>query len=240
MTTHPHLERGLTILHTRLAAPGGGADTRHAPASRPFVTLSREACAGATSLGHALLPLLDAEFKAEDRSWMFLDKDLLNRALSRHALPERLAEFLPEDRVPEVQALIGELVGLHPPLWQLEQKVSEAILQIARHGHVIFAGRAAHEVTQFLAGGFHVRLVASLPARIRRMQDMQHCAADEAERRIGALDQARQRYVRTLFDTDVGDPHAYDLVINTDRIPPHQAAHLIMEALRTRVPAARS
>ena len=43
-------------------------------------------------------------------------------------------------------------------------------------------------------------------------------------------------------DTDPGKvrAQAYDLVINTDRIPPHQAAHLIMEALRTRVPAARS
>ena len=234
MRTHTYLEQGVTILNARLRTP----TSRHpvaSLASHPFITISREACAGATTLGRLLVPLLDEQLGGEGRSWMFLDKDLITHALTKHNLPERLAAYLPEDRVSEIKALVGELVGLHPSLWELEHKISEAILQLAHLGCVILAGRAAHLVTRSLKSGFHLRLVASMESRTKRMMELQNCDAATAKAALLNADRARQRYTQTNFGQNLDDPLGYDLVINTDRIAPSTAANLVVGALRDRL-----
>ena len=87
---------------TRLKTPQTRAEAEtNSPVLQPFITISREACAGATALGEKLVPLLDEQLGEEGRSWIFLDKDLITHALTKHQLPERLSEYLPEDRVSE-------------------------------------------------------------------------------------------------------------------------------------------
>jgi cytidylate kinase len=164
-----------------------------------------------------LVPLLERELGSEGHHWVLLDRDLLTHALTHHRLPERLAAFLPEDRISETKAVIGELVGLHPSLWALEHKIAEAVLQLAHVGHVIFVGRAANLITRGVPGGLHIRLVAPLEVRVERN------------------DLARRRYVRTHFQQDIDNPCLYDLVINTARFSPEATTQLVAEALQDRL-----
>ncbi len=235
MTPHTYLDQGVTILQARMQSPSAPPHAVVHTNIHPFITISREACAGATTLGQHLIPLLDARLGGEDRSWMFLDKDLLTHALTKHHLPEYLAQYLPEDRISEIRGMIGELVGLHPPLYELEQRVSEAILQLASLGWVIFAGRASHLITRSIPGGFHLRLVASMESRIKRMQELQNCTEAVAESVLRSTDNARRRYVQTNFHQDIDDPHTYDLIINTDHIAPAAAARLVIRTLQDRL-----
>ena len=234
MNTHAYLESGMAILKARLAGPAG-----EAPASslivRPFITLSREVCAGATTLGRLLLPRLNAEFGEEGQEWVLMDRDLLSYALAHHELPGQLERYLPEDRVSEIDSLIGEIMGLHPSIWSLEQQVAQAIVQFAHVGRIIFVGRAAALLTLSLPGGFHVRLVASKDTRVRRMMSLHGILASEAEAQIEHTDHGRRRFVRSHFASDIDDPHTYDIVINTDRITPGTAASLVIEGLRHHV-----
>lgn len=232
---HPYLDHGITILQTRAKVPGAGSLTPFSAPQRPFLTISREACAGATTLGQHLVPLLNAQLGEEGRSWMFLDKDLLTHALTTNNLPEQLATYLPEDRISDIKGMIGEIVGLHPPLWELEQRVNEAIRQLAAMGRVIFAGRAAHLITSSLPGGFHLRLVAPLALRVKRLQELQGCDRETATRILHETDNARRRYVQSNFERDINDPHTYDLIINTDKIQPATAAQLVLRAMLERV-----
>ncbi len=234
MTPHTYLEHGLSVLHARLRTPRAPASLISPADLHPFVTLSRETGAGATTVGQELVPLLDHEFADESVRWVLLDRDLLDQALKHHRLPATLAEYLPEDRVSEIRATIGELVGLHPSLWQLEQKVAEAVLQLAHVGHVILAGRAAHLITRSLPGGLHVRLVASRDVRIGRIAAEMHLNRTAAAEHVDRHDEARRRFVRQNFDADLDDPHAYDLVLNTDHLSARAAAELIVTALRHR------
>lgn len=41
--------------------------------------------------------------------------------------------------------------------------------------------------------------------------------------------------MKTRFGSDVGDPHLYDLVINTDRISAATTARIIVDSLRDRL-----
>lgn len=237
MTPHTYLDHGITIFHTRFQSPGAESHAPFSTPHRPFLTISREACAGATTLGQHLVPLLDAQLGEEGRSWMFLDKDLLTHALTTNHLPEHLATYLPEDRISDIKGMIGEIVGLHPPLWELEQRVNEAIRQVAQLGRVIFAGRAAHLITRSLPGGFHLRLVAPQELRIRRLQEQQGCDRETAARILHETDSARRRYVQSNFERDINDPLTYDLIINTEKVQPATAAQLVLRAMLERVVA---
>jgi len=232
MTPHAYLDHGVSILKARLGSPMPGAAPVVASASHPFLTLSREVCAGATTLSHTLLPRLNAEFGEQGEEWVLLDKDLLSYALARHELPEQLARYLPEDKISEIDALIGEMLGLHPSLWELERQVAETIVQLAHVGRIVFVGRAAHLLTQSVPGGLHVRLVAGKETRIRRLMELRHVGEGEARSEIEHTDLGRRRFVKSHFGRDIDDPHTYDLVINTDQIGPQTAAALVMEALR--------
>ncbi len=234
MIPHTYLEHTLSVLRTRLKTPGSQQPGSSFHERIPFITLARETAAGATTIGQQLVTLLNQEIENDAQGWVFLDKDLLTQALLHHQLPAQLADYLPEDRISETQAVIGELVGLHPSLWQLEQKIAEAILQLAHVGHVIFAGRAAHLITRTLTGGLHVRLVASMPTRINRTAAALKCSPDDAFRHIEKQDLAKRRFVRSHFDSDLDDPHQYDLVINTDHLSPAAAARIVVTALHER------
>jgi cytidylate kinase len=232
MSQHTYLEQGLTLLEARFQNPAG----RLAPAAaRPFVTLSRETSAGATTVGQLLVPLLDEALGEKGQGWVFLDKNLLAQALAQHHLPERLAQHLPEDRISEIKGIIGEFMGMHPPLWELEHQVLEAILQIAQVGRVIFVGRASFLVTQSLPAGFHVRLIASPEVRLRRTMALLKCGEAEAREHMQRTDRGRQRYLKARFGKDPDDPHLYDLVISTDRITPRTTAHIIVSSLCDRL-----
>jgi len=229
-----YLERGLSVLETRLQASSPSNPSIPLAGVQPFVTLGRETGAGATTVGQLLVPMLDQAFGAEGQGWVFLDKNLLAHALARLKLPERLADHLPEDKVSEIKAMVGELLGLHPPLWDLEQRVAEAILQLAHVGRVVIAGRAAYLITNSLPGGFHVKLVAPLEVRVQRVAQMLDCSAAAAEAHVRKTDLARRRYIRTRFGRDIDDAQMFDLIINTERMAPETVAQIILQAMRGR------
>ncbi len=231
MMHHTYLEHTQSVLHTRLKGSGSHQPGNIVREHIPFITLSRETAAGATTIGQQLVTLLNQKIENDSQHWVLLDKDLLTQALLHHQLPAQLAKYLPEDRISETKAVIGELVGLHPSLWQLEHKIAEAILQLAHVGQVIFAGRAAHLITRALPGGLHVRHVASLQTRVNRLAAALKVSPDEAARQIEAQDLAKRRFVRSHFDSDLEDPHQYDLVLNTDHLSPAASARIIVSAL---------
>ena len=203
----------------------------------PFITVSRESCAGGSGLAQLLARKLGGP-AGEGATWSIFGGNVINQMLLTHHLPEQLARYLPEDRVPEVSATIGEIVGRHPSLWELVQKANQTMRQLARDGHVILVGRGANFATTGLRGGIHVRLVA--PADHRARYYAQRFAIPEADALVhnAKCDAARRRYVQAHFNTEVADPAAYDLVINTAHVPLAEAADLVVAHLRAQTPVA--
>jgi cytidylate kinase len=217
-----------------------GRDSRGpwAPKSiAPFITLSREAGSGGASLARMLARRLDHEASADTARWSVFDDNLTPQMLKQHGLPTRFARFLPEDRVSEISASIGELVGLHPSLYDLVQKTNLTMRDLATQGHVVLVGRGANFATRELPHGLHVRLVAPVENRARYLAQLYNLSDTEARVYNEKCDAARRRYVKAYFDADVAAPGAYDLVINTGRVSLEEATKLICACLRTRVAA---
>ena len=179
----------------------------------PFLTISREAGAGAHALAERLVEIMNGPQPRVP--WALFDDNLVQEVLREHDLPTDLARDMTEDKVAEVSELIEVALGLHPHKDALVGKVNATIIALARMGNVILVGRGAHVLTRAFPGGLHVRLIAELEHRRDYLAHAHGLEPRVAEERIAALDVGRRAYVKRHFSSDVTDPMAYDMVINT-------------------------
>ena len=123
----------------------------------------------------------------------------MEKVLEDHNLPQRLARFMPEDRVSEIADTMDELFGLHPPSWTLVRQTTDTILRLAELGNVIVIGRGATVITGKLDHVFHVRLVGSLEKRVSAVQELNHSARKRAWTLIRREDRGRQALPEGAF-----------------------------------------
>jgi hypothetical protein len=228
------LERCRTFINTQIQPAGKGLTSAQDGEFRHAVTISRQTGSGAHVVAERLAACLQAHTPKDARPWTVFDRNLVEKVLEDHNLPQRLARFMPEDRVSEIANTMDELFGLHPPSWTLVRQTTETILHLAELGNVILIGRGATVITSKLDYVFHVRLVGSLETRIVRIQELHRLDKAAALKLIRREDRGRRRYLKTHFNTDIEDPLLYHLVINTDLVSNENAAQLIADAMLKR------
>ena len=74
-------------------------------------------------------------------------------------------------------------------------------------------------------------MTASLPTRQRRLAASLQVDDKEASRLIKRSDAGRADYIKRFYGVGAEQPTQYDLVVNTDRIAPEDAARLVVEAV---------
>lgn len=197
----------------------------------PTVTISRQTGSGAMDIASRLAVYLQARAPGPRGVWTVFDKNLVEKVLEEHNLPKELAKFMPENRVSAIQDMVEEVLGLHPPSWTLLRQTTETILHLAELGNVILVGRAANVVTRQMKNAFHVRLVAPLEKRVEQVVARGKIGREDALDFIKREDLGRRRYLKDYFKADIDDIMLYDMVVNTGRIPPQEAAQLIGDAI---------
>lgn len=223
----PVFEKAEAYLNVHLSHTGPGGLVK---APGPFVTLSRESGAGGSAVAHALVERLNADSPLAH--WTTYSANLIDEMLDSAGLPSRIARFLPEDRISEMESTIGEILGLHPNLWTLIDRTNALIRRLARDGHAIFLGRGAVFATAGIANGVHARLVAPEQVRAERTSRYLSVTMDVATLFNSRRDSARRRYVQATFDHDASDPSEYDIVLNTATVPATTTAEIVAGFVR--------
>jgi cytidylate kinase len=234
MNTQYGLEQCRTFINAHLQSAGESAAVAQDGVPRRAVTISRQTGSGAHVVAEKLAACLQALSPANACPWTVFDRNLVEKVLEDHKLPQRLAQFMPEDRISEMADTMDELFGLHPPSWTLVRQTSDTILRLAELGNVILIGRGATILTRKLDYVFHVRLVGSLEKRVQHVQELEHLGRDAALDIIRREDRGRNRYLKKYFDTNIEDPLLYHFVINTDLVPYEEAARIIADAVLNR------
>ena len=198
----------------------------------PALTISYQTGSGAHEIAQRLTNALQAAEPDGTVPWTVFDRQLVEKVLEDHELPIALAKFAPEDRRSFIQDAREELVGMRPPSWVMVPKIAKTVLHLADAGHVILVRRDANSITARLPHVFHIRLIASLPKRIERVQKLNSLTQEEATRFIRDEDRSRNRYAKEHFHMPVDEVLAYDLVLNTDRLSFSDAVELIKDGAR--------
>jgi hypothetical protein len=198
----------------------------------PVITISRAAGARGTHIAMDLVKRLAQDNTLpRRRPWTLFDQNLIQHVITEHHLPEKTAEFFPEDKTDEIRSVIAEMLGLHPGTHTTLMKMAETIRRLAKAGNVVIVGRGGNFLTADIALALHVRLVGSESRRVgnfARQSGLDHAAA-AAE--VARIDRARKHYIKSRFKKDIDDPLGYDLVLNTDDFDNGQAVSVILAAI---------
>ncbi len=195
-----------------------------AHAHRPHCTITVSRQCG--SLGESL-----AERLAERLDLYYYDRALLEETAKQADVdPAIFAEL--DESVKGMRSNWLEMLFTQKPLHQEQylQSLINVIVGISRYGGVIL-GRGANFV---LSGTFtfRLRVVGTLPIRAGRYAAFHGVDLKVAEERVKAIDYDRDEFVRHVFNRDIDQPDAYDLIINSDRLGVEAMVDLVVEALR--------
>ena len=209
----------------------GDAESPAKKEVRRAVTISRQAGCGALVVAEKLAQYLHGYSAENARPWTVFDRDLINKFLADRNFPAWLAKFLPERRVWELEDLVADVFGGHPPSKTVVKQTAETLLKLAEAGNVILIGRGANIVTAKLPHMLHVRLVAPLEQRIEHCCEAYHMTRAEARRFCPAEERARRRFLKKYFRADIEDPLFYHMIINTGLVSYDDAAQIIGDAV---------
>lgn len=179
------------------------------------VTISRQL----GSLGFEIAQLL-----AERLGYRLVWREVINQAAIRAGAPEVALAMIDE----------LNLLGIYPPqekcLAYIEA-VEKVLRELADEGKVVIVGRGGQIVLHEDPRVLHVRVVAPLEVRVERISARKAVSPKAALAQIKASDRTRRLYFQKFYQMDWDEPTLYDLIINSERIPPDTAVEMICQAL---------
>jgi cytidylate kinase len=203
------------------------------------VTISREMGSGGTALGQLL---------ARKLGFALIDKEFIFRAAQKAGVSERAVVRYDQEMFNKAKAVLEGIIAgdtdVFSPLALVHFPQDE---RIATRGAPNFNQQRYLAITQYLLrslgrGGqlvlsrhektLHLRVIAPLGMRVKRVSRSQGISEDEARKTIRSRDQACARYLKHFYRRDWSDPRLYDLVINTERLSLPSAAAMVLGQLK--------
>lgn len=223
----PAVQRIVARQMNRWAAENRAADERRrrldAPSRPPhWITISREPGAGARTVAGLLRARLGYEVYGRE----LLDRMAQGSPRARAAL-ERVEDG-PHDALRE--AVQMSLDHAYPGHHAYTKRLVAIASALAARGRVILIGRGLHFVLP-RDQGVRVRLVASLEYRVRQVMRSHGCDEAHARRWVLDADRGQNELVEHTLHRDLRDVHAYDMVLDVERLGTTLCADLIESAL---------
>lgn len=203
------------------------------PRPAPFITISRQAGAGGTTLALALEARLNP-VHAEERPWSTWDKDLVRKVALEQHVDSSLVESLDADG-PRSSWFQEFLSALTPPRrdqdldeLQVFRRTAITVRALAMMGRCIIVGRGGVYATSDLANGVHVRLVAPLQHRIERLARSRSISEKEAAAEVHRIDKYREEFHRRYWPEKAMLPEIFTITLNSEQVDEEQMVECIL------------
>jgi len=191
----------------------------------PLITVSREFGALGTTIG---------ERTAKRLGFSFWDQEIVHTIAEQTGIRETLLASLDEQARTRIEDFIGESVfGAGTTAAKYVRQVIQVVRTLERHGGAVVIGRGAQFILAPEAA-LRVRVVCPYQKRVADYAKREGLSEGEAERQVVHVERERQSFIHRHYDRDMGDPTHYDIVVNTEVIPPDQAADLLVAAYRAK------
>jgi cytidylate kinase len=205
-------------------------EDRSAIAAMRAITVSREYGSGGGEIAARL---------AKRLGWQLIDHEVVVRVAQMLHVSQEEAEEHDECVEGLVARIIKSLRLVHPsmpvtvdiPPAMDPRAFYEARCQVIEgavaSGQMVIVGRGAQTHLAHRRDVLHVRIVAPFALRLAYVMSREGLAREAAHARILKKDQERARYLETFYHRHPGDPHLYDLVLNTGILDLESAVEVI-------------
>lgn len=206
----------------------------------PFVTISRQAGAGAHLLSYVILSeFLKHKESDEFEGWHVFDKDLCEVVAKDPKLQGSMEVLVSEKYRSEFRDFIESLFTGQSSQYLLYKATFKVVRMLAMIGKVIIVGRGSSLVTADLPQGIHLRLVAPKNSRVVWMMKRFKLSKEEAIRAMDKQDADRRKLIKLFFHRDIEDPLLYDAVWNTGKTAMEVITRATVDMISQRVKAAK-
>jgi cytidylate kinase len=200
------------------------------------VAISREYGAAALAVAHGVEARTGFRLVQDQIAAAVADRlDVSQESVvEHHETPPPLGERI-------LSGLLGGVpemgTGPHPSALDLgrsvRREIEATIRQVADEGDAIIVGWIANMILGRRPGVLRVFLHAPLDWRIARIMESFHLDAVAAKREVERVDADRRTFAKTEYRLTYGDPHHYDLVLDTSRFGIDGTAAVIADAVQT-------
>ncbi len=111
--------------------------------------------------------------------------------------------------------------------------ITTLIQDFGQTGRAVIVGRSSQIILADHPAACHLKIVAPLAERIERIMQTREMDRNNARKLIEQHDNWRKDYLRNAHKADWDDPLLYDLTINTGRMTPEAAVHIIVDYMRS-------
>jgi Cytidylate kinase-like family len=195
-----------------------------------------------------------AQRVADSLNFRLIDEDIVTRAALESGVDRDVIADLERGRTALVRMIegfgaagvslgyvpmaSGSCAPPQPAGEDLRVLIRSVIADIAASGGVVILAHAASLALATRDDVLRVLITASREARARRLAQALGIDATKAARAVKRSDAGRADYLRRFYGIADELPVHYDLVINTDRLTPEDAARLIVATTSAPVPPA--
>lgn len=204
--------------------------------ARSVITISRQIGSGGDEIAQKVSEIL---------GFAYFDKNLLvSEAKSLGVSEEDVADFS-EDHY-RVKSIVDKILLRKKPVAislaskdnavvskTLDEEACLSVIQtvinsLASRGKMVIVGRGGQAILKNKIGVLHVRIVAPVAARVKRLMKNRGLSKEVALGLIEDTDKAEIEYLQRFYNIDWRDPGVYDIVLNTRKMDLNTAARVIV------------
>ncbi len=191
----------------------------------PVITISREPCAGGTTLGRSI---------AERLGFACWDQELLTRIAEQAGAVESILASVDERVHSSVMEFVRSLlVGFEYTQDEYRMVLTKVVGAIAMQGAAVIVGRGGHLILGS-SRSLRVRVVCPTNERIARMMQRDSVSEAIATRRIREVGNDIAAFMRHHFQQEAADTHNFDVIVNSGSLSIASATDIVLAAYKAK------
>ena len=201
--------------------------------ARPFITISREYGCNIMPFSQLLAQKLNETEKTEQ--WQAYEKNLIDQIVKDTGVSDKLIETIDTVRREELTELMRGFLTDYPPQVTAYKQLVKTVRSLSIHGRAIIVGRAGVVITRGLNVGLHLRFIAPLAYRVKKIMDVGNIKDKlDAEKLVVKKDKERHDFLTQYIRFESADPASYDITFNMSRFTDEEMADSVICMLKSK------
>lgn len=196
------------------------------PKVSPIITISREKGSGGIMIADKLAKKLG-------KKWNYYDKDIVEKIAKESNITTKEVTEIENKSIPYLQDVIESWVGKdYFSLNSYHRTLLKILCDIGNEGYAIIVGRGANFICK---NALKVKVIADKEQRIKWLVQYEKMSEKAAKKDVEETDRESNKFISSLYNKDITDPHNFDLVIKTSlQLSLEEAADIIARLAKER------